>query len=467
MSTENKGYRKLVFLICIVAALGGLLFGLDQGFIANAGETLNFIYGVEKGSAIEGNFNSILAIGGIIGTICAGFFTRILGRKNTLLIAGFSFVIGSVISSLLPPYSILTACRFILGFGVGLASFATPLYLAETAPTNIRGSILTLFQIMITFGIFLICLSNVLIIELVGKTKISITLMFSVLAFFALLMFIGCFFLPKSPRWLMLKGKENDAIKVLEKIRNADEVHIEIEEIKQKINQQRYSLIEAFKYSFFWKIVAAGVMLQMLQQLIGINAIIYYSPQFLQSAGLSIVLAGLSVFFINFISTFPAIKWVEKWGRKKLLVVGAIIMMFSLLTIALSFILIDIVHIKSHFIKYILLIACLIYIFGFACSWGPVVWTLCSEIFPQKIREIGLTITTITNWTFAGVVIANSNRVMNSGEWGKPIIFIFYAIVCLIAILLLKKFVPETKGVSLEKIESDLISGKRLIDIGK
>ncbi|QIV95931.1 SP family galactose:H+ symporter-like MFS transporter [Allofrancisella inopinata] len=464
---SQKEFRKIVIFICIVAALGGLLFGLDQGFIANAGKTLNHIYGIADGSIQEGNFNAILAFGGIAGTLCSGFFTRYLGRKNTLLVAGFSFLIGALVSSLLPPIEILTACRFTLGFGVGLASFATPLYLAETAPTKVRGAMSTLFQLMITFGIFLICLTNVIIVEFVGHTKISLTLMFSVITLFAFLMLVGCFFLPKSPRWLMLKNREEEARVILAKTRKKDEVELEISEIKQKLGEKKVSIAEAIAKKYFWKILFVGIVIQMFQQLVGINMMIYYAPKFLEGAGLNIILAGLMVFFVNFLSTFPAIKWVEKWGRKKLLTVGAIIMMVSLLIAAYSFYLIDVSHTTSNAPKYVLLVFCLVYIFGFACSWGPVAWTLCSEIFPQRVREVGLTVTTIVNWTFVYVVVSNSNVIMSAGEWGKPLLFIVYAGFCLLSIIFLKFFVPETKGISLEKIESNLVSGSKLRDLGK
>ncbi|MGQ4005248.1 sugar porter family MFS transporter [Francisellaceae bacterium CB300] len=463
----NKEYKKIVFLIAVIAALGGLLFGLDQGFIANAGATLDHVYGMVPGSVTEGKFNAILAYGGILGTICSGFFTRFVGRKNTLIIAGFSFLLGALISSILPPLGILTACRFLLGFGVGLASFATPLYLAETAPAEIRGAMSSLFQLMITFGIFLICLVNVVIVEMAGHTEVSLVLMFSVITLFALLMTLGCFFLPKSPRWLMMKGNEDQAREVLARLRNDDQIESELSLIRDKNNQKGDSVKNTLNKPYFWKVLVVGVVIQMFQQLVGINAMIYYAPTFLQGAGLNIILAGLAVFFVNFISTFPAIRWVEKWGRKKLLTVGATIMASALLVVAACFYMIDIAGVQSEVPKYVLLISCLVYIFGFACSWGPVAWILCSEIFPQKVREIGMTITTIVNWTFVWIVVAYSNVIMGSGVWGKPMIFVSYAIFCIIAIVFLKLFVPETKGVSLEKIEDNLISGSKLRDLGQ
>src|SRR5499427_11144615 len=157
------GYKRIVYIICAVAALGGLLFGLDQGFIANSLATIDAHYqlGVQGGE----RYSAILATGGIIGALLSGIFARFLGRKKSLLLAGFIFTAASALSAMLPPLPVLSACRFALGFGVGVASFIVPLYLAETAPASIRGSMGTLFQLMITIGIFLISLTNVLIVR--------------------------------------------------------------------------------------------------------------------------------------------------------------------------------------------------------------------------------------------------------------------------------------------------------------
>ncbi|QUE32158.1 sugar porter family MFS transporter [Francisella philomiragia] len=461
----HQEYKKIVYLIATIAALGGLLFGLDQGFIGNAGDTLNKLYGLDAKAA--GSFNAILATGGILGTICSGFFTKFFGRKNTLMIAGFAFLVGALVSSFLPPINILTFCRFLLGFGVGLASFATPLYLAETAPTKIRGSISTLFQLMITFGILLISLTNIIIVMWLGHEKISLSMMFSVITVFAFLMFVGCFFLPKSPRWLLSRGRDQEAHKVLTKLRAAHEIDAEIAETKKVLNTDHGSVVESLAKKYFWKILIVGVIIQMFQQLVGINMMIYYAPHFLSDVGLNVLVAALAVYLVNFLSTFPAIKWVEKWGRKKLLTVGAVVMMSSLIVSAVCFYFIKHTQDPADFIKYVLLISCLVYIFGFACSWGPVAWTLCSEIFPIKTREIGMTVTTVVNWTFAGVVIANSNVIMTKVAFGDVIIFLVYAAFCLASIFFLRMFVPETKGTSLEKIEDNLISGKKLRNLGQ
>src|SRR5690349_14990963 len=196
VGAKPGGYKTIVYIICSVAALGGLLFGLDQGFIANSLETLqrHYHFGVQGGE----HYSAILATGGIVGALLSGVFARLLGRKKSLLFAGFIFTAASAVSAVLPPLPVLSACRFILGFGVGVASFVVPLYLAETAPASIRGSMGTLFQLMITIGIFLISLTNVLIARAFTNPSTSLPLMFLTITLFAAMMFFGGFILPES-----------------------------------------------------------------------------------------------------------------------------------------------------------------------------------------------------------------------------------------------------------------------------
>jgi SP family galactose:H+ symporter-like MFS transporter len=214
----SGGYKTIVFVICSVAALGGLLFGLDQGFIANSLETLTQHYRFTVHD--KESYSAILATGGILGALLSGVFARFLGRKKSLLLAGFIFTSASALSALLPPVAVLSACRFALGFAVGVASFVVPLYLSETAPAAIRGSMGTLFQLMITIGIFLISVTNVYIARAFVEPTTALPLMFLTITLFAALMFGGGFILPESPRWLMLKGRKEKAIAVLRRTLN-------------------------------------------------------------------------------------------------------------------------------------------------------------------------------------------------------------------------------------------------------
>ncbi len=461
------GYKTVVYFICFVAAMGGLLFGLDQGFIANSLGTIEQVYhlGIKGGE----NYAAILATGGVLGALLSGIFARWLGRKKSLIFAGFLFSAGSIVSAFLPPIIILSACRFGLGFAVGVASFIVPLYLSETAPASIRGSMGTLFQLLITIGIFLISLSNVFIGKLVTDPMIALPVMFLVVAVFSILMFIGTFILPESPRWLMLKGRKEEAIKALTKTLNTKaEVDFEIKEIEATLSGNKGAGMSIIFKGYFIKIIIVGILLQMFQQLVGINVMIYYAPTIFGYAGMTGFVAMMTVPIVNMIFTFPAIKLVEKWGRKKLLYVGAVCMLVTMVAAGLAFHSIGQVTdpaLVSPGAKAVLLIAVIIYIFGFAVSWGPVAWLVCSEIFPLEVREVGMTITTIVNWTFAGLVMANALTFMHA--FGNASIFYLFAAFCVLAIIFVKFFVPETRGITLEELEANLKSGVPLRKLGE
>lgn len=455
-SNQRSGYKTIVYFICLVGALGGLLFGLDQGFIANALESIKTVYSLDTHGAEK--YSAILAAGGVVGALLSGVFARFLGRKKSLVFAGLIFVLGSLISAMLPPFLVLRACRFFLGFGVGIASFITPLYLSETAPAAIRGSMGSLFQLMITIGIFLIAVTNVIILSNVANVKVALPLMFLVISVFALLMFLGSLILPESPRWLMLKNKKAKAVQVLRRTFNTpEEVDAEIQEIEHVIKESKGDTLKSIFNKHFVKILIIGVVLQMFQQLVGINVMIYYAPAIFGYAGMKGLLAMLTVPTVNMLFTFPAIYLVEKWGRKKLLYVGAIIMFVSLMAAGLAFYSIEGVTDTAGvgmLPKAVLLIAVIVYIFGFAFSWGPVAWIVCSEIFPLEGREVGMTITTMVNWTFAGLVMAYALSFME--QFGRPSLFYLFSAFCILAIIFVARFVPETKGITLEELEEKL-----------
>ena len=219
---------------------------------------------------------------------------------------------------------------------------------------------------------------------------------------------------------------------------------------------------------YFLKVLLVGVLLQMFQQLVGINMMIYYSATIFGYAGMTGLIAMLTVPTVNMIFTFPAIHLVERWGRKKLLYVGAVIMFITMLAAGFAFHSIGGVTdpaLIGNGPKALLLAAAILYIFGFAVSWGPVAWLVCSEIFPLKGREVGMTITTMVNWTFAGLVMSQALSFM--ARFGNASIFYLFAGFCVLAVLFVFRFVPETKGVTLEEIESNLKKGVSLRNIGR
>jgi SP family galactose:H+ symporter-like MFS transporter len=292
--------------------------------------------------------------------------------------------------------------------------------------------------------------------------------MFLTVTLFAALMFSGSFILPESPRWLMLKGRREQAITVLRKTLNTQaEIDAEIGEIEEALHGPQGAGFRIIFRGYFFKVLLVGVLLQVFQQLVGINMMIYYSPTIFGYAGMTGLLAMMTVPTVNMLFTFPAIHLVEKWGRKKLLYVGAVAMLITMLTSAVAFQSIGSVSDPSLIggaPKTLLLISVIVYIFGFAVSWGPVVWLVCSEIFPLEGREVGMTITTMVNWTFAGLVMANALTFMN--RYGNASIFYLFAGFCVLAIVFVALFVPETKGITLEELEFNLKKGVRLRDLG-
>ena len=322
---------------------------------------------------------------------------------------------------------------------------------------------------MITIGIFLISVTNVFIARRFADHEAALPLMFLTITFFAVFMFAGSFILPESPRWLMLKGRREDAFAVLRRTLNSEEeIEKEINEIAAALESGGKTGFSFIARGYFIKVLLVGVLLQMFQQLVGINMMIYYSTTIFGYAGMKGIIAMMTVPTVNMLFTFPAIHLVEKWGRKKLLYVGAVIMLLTMLAAGFAFQSIGDVTDSSVIgggPKTLLLVAVILYIFGFAVSWGPVAWLVCSEIFPLEGREVGMTITTMVNWTFAGLVMSNALSFMD--RFGNASIFYLFAGFCVLAILFVSTFVPETKGVTLEEIESNLKKGVKLRFLGK
>ncbi len=466
---RETNYRTgYVVMVCVVAAFGGLLFGVDQGFMNGS---LNFIAKDFGLTSSEGaSFAAILLWGSVVGALCSGFISRAIGRKYTLLMTAVIFTIFSLLSSFASNVTELTTYRFILGLSVGIASFSVPLYLSEIAPTRLRGAFISMYQMMITVGIFSIFLTN----DQVGKYMSDWRPMFYAITIPAVIMLIGVIMIPKSPRWLMLKNRPSCARKVLHRVRETqNEIEMEMDGAKKNTTASK-NLFELLKSSMFVKVLILGISLQMLQQLTGINSVIYYSSSIFSAAGVSNpTTATVVVGLVNMLTTLIAVLFVDKLGRKPIMYFG--LMILTLCTAGYIFHTEAILNATGQNLasgmKTTLLVSTLVYIFAFAVSAGPIAWVICAEIFPLQGRDVGMTVTTAVNWIFAALVVqfslpmmAHPNGTPNPAGGAK--LFFFFAICCFVGILIMKFFTPETKGVSLEEMESNLRQGKKLKDIG-
>lgn len=448
----------IVIKICAIAALAGLLFGLDVAYVNGSLEFIvrDFNLTTEQAGSVAG----YLLSGAAFGALISGWLSRTLGRKKVLVIASLIFTIVTFLGADAHTFSSFLIARFIVGVAVGIASFVAPLYLSEVAPFKIRGALIAMYQLMITIGIFLMFLSNAAL-----QSTGSWREMLLVLVAPSLVMLVGTLTLPESPRWMALTGKIDKAKSILQKIRaNSQEVEFELKEITQAVTapSNNFSLL---KEGYFLKVIVLGILLQVLQQFSGINAFMYYSGQIFAQAGFSNPsTATIVVGIVNVLTTVLSIRFVDKLGRKPILYLGLTLLVISCLTVGYMFNLQSQGVQLSQLMQYILLASCLVFIFGFAISLGPIIWILCSEIFPLKGRDLGITITTMTNW------ICNTIIGAYTLSWFKNLgvgyTFWMFGLACILGFILIKFFTPETKDVPLEELELNLASGKPLRNIG-
>lgn len=455
---KTRSNASLTFFVCFLAALAGLLFGLDIGVIAGALPFISETFQITS-SQQEWVVSSMM-FGAAVGAVGSGWLNFRIGRKYSLMIGAILFVVGSLFSAFAPDVEILILSRVLLGLAVGIASYTAPIYLSEIAPEKIRGSMISMYQLMITIGILAAYLSD---------TAFSYTgawrWMLGVITIPAILLLIGVFFLPDSPRWLAARGSDEKARRVLEKLRDTSEqAKNELDEIREslKVKQSGWALFINNKN--FRRAVYLGVLLQVMQQFTGMNVIMYYAPKIFDLAGFAstsqqmwgTVIVGL----VNVLATFIAIGLVDRWGRKPTLILGFIVMALGMGTLGTMMN----IGISSVFAQYFAVIMLLIFIVGFAMSAGPLIWVLCSEIQPLKGRDFGITCSTATNWIANMIVGATFLTMLNS--LGSAHTFWVYAGLNIIFIFITLALIPETKNISLEHIERNLMQGKPLRKIG-
>lgn len=455
---KGRSNAQITFFVCFLAALAGLLFGLDIGVIAGA---LPFITDEFQITSQQQEWVvSSMMFGAAVGAIGSGWLSYHLGRKYSLMVGAVLFVVGSLCSAFAPNVDILLVSRVLLGLAVGIASFTAPLYLSEIAPERIRGSMISMYQLMITIGILGAYLSDTAF-----SYSGSWRWMLGIITLPALLLFVGVFFLPRSPRWLASRGRNAEAKKVLEMLRDTTEqAKAELDEIREslKIKQSGWTLFK--DNPNFRRAVYLGVLLQVMQQFTGMNVIMYYAPKIFDLAGFAntaqqmwgTVIVGL----VNVLATFIAIGLVDRWGRKPTLKLGFLVMALGMGTLGTMMN----VGMSTPAAQYFAILMLLMFIVGFAMSAGPLIWVLCSEIQPLKGRDFGITCSTTVNWIANMIVGATFLTMLNS--LGSAQTFWVYAGLNLIFIFITIALIPETKNISLEHIERNLMAGKPLREIG-
>jgi sugar porter (SP) family MFS transporter len=439
------GSNKLVYFF---GALGGLLFGYDTGVIAGAILFINKDLGLSP--FMSGLVVSSLLVGAMVGAAFAGPIADATGRRKLVLVAAVVFALGAIGAALATSAGMLVLFRVVLGLAVGAASLIVPLYLAEVAPTEIRGAVASLNQLMIVTGILIAYIVNS---ALAGAEAWRWMIGLAVVP--SVLLFLGMLFMPETPRWLVSKDREEEAREVLRRTRNEVAVEAEMNDIKRVESQEEGGLGELLA-SWVRPALLVGMGLAIFQQIIGINTIVYYAPTTLTNVGFgnsAAILANAGIGVINVTMTLVAIRFIDRVGRKPLLLVGAAGMALSLGILGLTSLLLP--EPSGVGLVGIVTLVCLaLFIAAFAVSWGPIVWVMLGEIFPLKVRGSAMAVATVLLWS-ANFVVSLSFPVLLEAL-GLGWLFLGYALIGLAALFFVRYFVTETKGRSLEKIESDL-----------
>lgn len=449
--------KSYLYRIALVAALAGLLFGLDLGVISGA---LPFIkQHLHLSVNQEGWVVSSVLFSAAAGAIISGWMSAAWGRKNSILLSALLFGIASIGSALSDTVTMLVLMRILLGLSVGMATYNAPLYLAEISPARVRGSFVTFYQFMITLGIVLAFLSDLLFTPS-GNWR----WMLGIIAIPAFLMFILMFTLPKSPRWLMLKGLTNQANDVLGKLLSKQEIEAGFHDIQVSASQHE-SIWSLLKRKKFLAIVLFAMGLQMIQQFSGMNAILYYAPEMFAKSGYAshtdAMWATFLIGVVNTITTIFAIKFIDRLGRRFFLYLSGIMILISTAVLGLIFVL---PHTNSAILNIVSLLVMFIFIIGYALGYAPVIWTLCAELFPLNGRSFAMSCATTSNWVASGIVGAITLPLINA--FGIGYFYLILAGFAVLSLLYFRRFLPETKGVRLEQIEKNLWSGKRLKELG-
>jgi sugar porter (SP) family MFS transporter len=452
----------MAWIVAIIGSLAGFLFGYDEGIIAGSVDLVKNHFDLT--ATHIGIMASALPFGALFGSMLIGMFMaskgiKRFGRRSLLSFAGFLFFFGALGAGFADSISILVVSRLILGLAIGMASVLTPLYLAETAAIEARGAVVAIYQLAMTIGIVCSYSVNYLLIEHQAWRA-----MFASSALPALLLSIGILFMPESPRWLYSIGRRDLAAKSLKKLRQSRDIEHELMEIEMTLANEpkQGNWLLLFKKPLL-PVLMLGTVLFCLQQLSGINVVIYFAPEIFKNLGMDSttgqILATMGIGLVNLLVTILAILCVDKVGRRKLLLFGFAGTCLSLVALCLFSVN------QVVWLPYLSVICMTVYIFSFAISVGPIPHISMAEIFPLHVRGAGMGLSAMSNWTFNTVVIFSFPILQKM--LGIDYTFALYAVICFLGLIYTYFYMPETKNISLEQIENHVMSGKPLRFLGR
>ena len=442
-----------LYIVAIIASLGGLLSGYDTGVISGALLFINETWDLSE--SLQGIVVSSVLIGAVIGAATNGILADIFGRKKVIIATAIIFILGSILCGFAPNVYVLIISRIFVGLAVGIVNFVIPLYLSEISPKAVRGTLVSLYQWAITAGILFSYFINAAFAQAVFNWRWM--LLAGVLP--GVILLVGMCFMSDTPRWLISKGKDDAAQKVLKKIEPDVDIENEVKEIKRTLKLNDRTSGEKFKFRK-WMIMpfVVGIGIMFAQICTGINTIIYYAPTIFKVAGfdsnLNAIYATTGIGVVNFLMTIVAIFFTDRLGRKPLLYFGLTGVMLSLAALGCAF---AFESALGSNLKYVAVGSLVTYIICFAMSLGPIGWIIVSEVFPLKIRGIAMSICTVSNFAFNFFVVGSFPILIH--KIGGAYTFWGFAVVSFLCILFVYFFVPETKGISLEQIESNWIHG--------
>lgn len=441
--TKNSNFY--IYGVSAIAAIAGLLFGFDTGIVSGA---LLFI---EKDFVISTEMKEFIVssvlLGAMFGSLFSGCLTDKFGRRRIMLIISALFIIGTFIASFATVVYPILIGRFFIGIAIGIGSYTAPLYIAEVSPSHLRGGLVSLNQLAITLGILCSFIINYSFTSIDGSWR----WMFGIGFIPAILLSIGMLFLPESPRWLIMTNQYEVANKTLQRLRNNSNVAAEINEIKNSFTIRKLNFKEIFS-PWVRPVLFLGAMLGLIQQVTGINTIIYYAPTIFQIAGFqnasSSILATVGLGIVNVLATIFAIIYLDTLGRRPLLLTGLTGMCASLLGLSFAF------HTNAEMLRWFAIGCTFTYVICFAFSLGAILWLFVSEIFPLEVRATAMGVAVFSCWFWNFFVSSTFLTLLH--RLGPSETFLLYGILCVFSFVFCYLKAPETKGVTLEQIEENI-----------